>query len=88
MKHYFHNMSFTSPAGATAPERATVWRDVWIAAGSNLVTGLGTFLVMTTLVLAMQEEGRGGLTVSAVIMADALPMVVLEIGRASCRERV
>jgi MFS family permease len=54
-----------------------MWRDVWIAAGSNLVTGMGTFLVMVTLVLALQEEGHGGLAVSGVIMADALPMVIL-----------
>lgn len=77
MKHYFHNMSFTSPAGAPAPTAQTLWRDVWIAAGTNLVTGMGTFLVMTTLVLAMQEEGHGGLAVSGVIMAEALPVVVL-----------
>jgi MFS family permease len=99
MKHYFHNMSFTSrraaaraphPPAARAPHPAaakalhpaaatagTVWRDVWIAAGSNLVTGMGTFLAMTTLILAMQEEGHGGLAVSGVIMADALPVVVL-----------
>ena len=55
----------------------TQWRDVWIAAGTNLVTGLGTFLVLTTLILAMQEEGHGGLAVSGVIMAEALPIVLL-----------
>jgi MFS family permease len=77
VKHYFHNMSFTSPAGAPATTPRTLWRDVWIAAGSNLITGMGTFLVMTTLVLAMQEEGHGGLAVSGVIIAEALPVVVL-----------
>jgi MFS family permease len=77
MKHYFHNMSFTSSAGEPATTARTLWRDVWIAAGTNLVTGMGTFLVMTTLVLAMQEEGHGGLAVSGVIIAEALPVVVL-----------
>jgi MFS family permease len=76
MKRYFHNMSFTSPA-TPAPQPTTQWRDVWIAAASNAVTGMGTFLVMTTLILTLQEEGHGGLAVSGVIMAEALPVVVL-----------
>lgn len=76
VKHYFHNMSFTSPETAPAPA-PTVWRDVWIAAAANLVAGLGTFLVMTTLILTMQEEGHSGLAVSGVIIGEALPMVVL-----------
>lgn len=73
MKQYFHNMSFTSSETVAQ----TRWRDVWIAASTNLVTGLGTFLVMTTLILAMQEEGHGGLAVSGVIIGEALPVVVL-----------
>jgi MFS family permease len=76
MKRYFHNMSFTSPA-TPAPQPTTQWRDVWVAAASNAITGMGTFLVMTTLILTLQEEGHGGLAVSGVIMAEALPVVVL-----------
>ncbi len=55
----------------------TVWRDVWIAAMTGAVTGLGTFLVMTTLILTMQEEGQGGLAVSGLIIAESLPVVLL-----------
>ncbi|MCP2325849.1 MFS family permease [Hamadaea flava] len=60
-------MSFTS----------TRWRDVWIAAGSNAVTNMGSFLVLTTLMLTLQEEGQGGPAVAAVIIAEALPIVLL-----------
>ncbi|NUR72037.1 MAG: MFS transporter [Hamadaea sp.] len=60
-------MSFTS----------TRWRDVWIAAGSNAVTNMASFLVLTTLMLALQEEGRGGPAVAAVIIAESLPIVLL-----------
>ncbi|NUO61837.1 MAG: MFS transporter [Hamadaea sp.] len=60
-------MSFTS----------TRWRDVWIAAASNAVTNLGSFLVLTTLMLTLQEEGQGGPAVAAVIIAESLPIVLL-----------
>lgn len=66
-------MSFTSD-GTPATSR---WRDVWIAADSSAITGMGSFLVMTTLLLTLQEEGHGGLAVSALIIAESLPVVAL-----------
>jgi MFS family permease len=60
-------MSFTS----------TRWRDVWIAATSNAVTQMASFLVLTTLMLTLQEEGHGGPSVAAVIIAESLPVVLL-----------
>jgi len=67
MKLYFHNMSFTSSR----------WSDVWIAAGSAAVTNLGSFLVMTTLLLTLQDEGHSGPAISALIIAESLPVVLL-----------
>ena len=60
-------MSFTSSR----------WSDVWIAAGTAAVTNLGSFLVMTTLLLTLQDEGHSGPAISALIIAESLPVVVL-----------
>lgn len=56
---------------------STNWRDVWISSGAQLVAGTGTFLVMTTLLLAFQGDGEGGLAVAGLAIAAAVPMVVL-----------
>jgi predicted MFS family arabinose efflux permease len=60
-------MSFTSSR----------WSDVWIAATSTAITNLGSFLVMTTLLLTLQEEGHSGPAISALIIAESLPVVLL-----------
>src|SRR5258706_8408816 len=58
-------MSFTSP------------RDVYLAAGARGVSVVRDFLAATALVLALQERGAGGYAVAAVLIAAALPTVVL-----------
>jgi MFS family permease len=61
-------MSFTS---------GTRVRDLYVSASAQFFGALGTFLVMVTLVLALQRQGAGGLEVAALVLAEALPMVVL-----------
>lgn len=63
-------MSFTNG-------HATNWRDIWISSGAQLISGTGSFLVMTTLLLAFQDGGQGGFAVAGLAIAAALPMVVL-----------
>lgn len=53
------------------------WRDLAIASVAQFFGALGTFLVMVTLVLAMQQRGASGIEVAALIIGEALPMVVL-----------
>ncbi|MBB5870763.1 MFS family permease [Allocatelliglobosispora scoriae] len=65
-------MSFINGARPT-----TDWRDVWISSGAQLISGTGSFLVMTTLLLAFQDGGEGGFAVAGLAIAAALPMVVL-----------
>jgi MFS family permease len=64
-------MSFTSER-----ERSR-WSDVYIAAFAQFFGALATFLVMVTLVLAMQRRGASGIEVSILVIAEALPMVLL-----------
>lgn len=72
-------MSFTS--GSLDRSR---WSDVYIAAFAQFFGALGTFLVMVTLVLALQQRGASGIEVSILVICEALPMVMLGklIGRA------
>jgi MFS family permease len=56
---------------------ATRVRDLYISAFAQFFGALGTFLVMVTLVLALQRQGAGGLQVAALVLAEALPMVAL-----------
>jgi MFS family permease len=65
-------MSFTS----ALPVRAG-WRDVYLAVGARAVSLAGDFLAATTLVLYLQTNGYGGFAVAGVLLAAALPPVVL-----------
>src|SRR6185369_1739960 len=58
-------MSFTSP------------RDVYLSAAARGVSYLGDFLAATALVLALQARGAGAYAVAAVLIAAALPTVLL-----------
>jgi MFS family permease len=60
------------------------WSDVYIASVAQFFGALGTFLVLFTLVLALQQRGASGIEVAILVIAEALPMVVLGklIGRA------
>jgi MFS family permease len=61
-------MSFTSPSR---------WSDVYLAAAARSVSNCGDFLAATVLVLELQQRGAGSLAVAAVLIAAALPIVVL-----------
>jgi MFS family permease len=52
------------------------WSDVAISASTNLVGTSGSFLVMTALVLALQQRGATGIEVTALLLCEAVPMVV------------
>jgi MFS family permease len=62
-------MSFTS-----AESR---WSDVYLAAGARGISACGDFLAATALALALQSAGAGGLAVSGLLLAAALPLAVL-----------
>ena len=55
----------------------TRWRDVYLAAGARAVSTCGDFLAATALTLALQQAGAGGTTISAVMLAATVPLVVL-----------
>jgi MFS family permease len=69
MKEYFRSMSFTP--------RVAGWRDVYLASTARGVSYLGDFLAATALVLALQGRGAGGFAVAAVLVAAAVPPVLL-----------
>ena len=62
-------MSFTSD-----PSR---WSDVYLAAAARGVSACGDFLAATALALALQQAGAGGVAVSGLLLAAALPLAVL-----------
>src|SRR2546426_1008698 len=53
------------------------WTDVYLAAGARAISTCGDFLAATALVLALQERGAGSGAVAAVLVAAAIPPVVL-----------
>jgi MFS family permease len=53
------------------------WRDVYLAAGSRAVSTCGDFLAATSLALVLQQRGDGGVAVSGLLIAAALPVAVL-----------
>ncbi|MEU4333371.1 MFS transporter [Micromonospora lupini] len=53
------------------------WPDVWLASAARGTTICGDFLAATALALALQGAGAGGLAVSGLLLAAALPLVVL-----------
>src|ERR1044072_1281347 len=71
-------MSFTSPELVR-----TRWSDVYIASIAQFFGATGTFLVLVTLVLGLEGRGASGIEVSILVIAEALPMVVL--GKLICR---
>lgn len=61
-------MSFTSPSR---------WRDVYLAAAARGLSACGDFLAATALALHLQTAGAGGMAVSGLLLASALPLVLL-----------
>ncbi|MGX6601547.1 MFS transporter [Micromonosporaceae bacterium Da 78-11] len=53
------------------------WSDVYLVAGTRAVSVCGDFLAATTLALVLQQAGHGGLAVSALMLAAALPLALL-----------
>jgi MFS family permease len=53
------------------------WGDVYLAAGARGVSACGDFLAATALALALQQAGAGGMAVSGLLLAAALPLAVL-----------
>jgi len=62
-------MSFTSGQSR--------WGDVYVTAGSRALSMAGDALAATTLALALQDRGAGGLAVSGLWLAATLPLVAL-----------
>lgn len=52
------------------------WSDVYVAAGARAVSVCGDFLAATTLALVLQQAGHGGLAVSGLMVAAALPLAL------------
>ncbi|HEV7711288.1 MAG TPA: MFS transporter [Asanoa sp.] len=63
-------MSFASGA----PSR---WGDVYVTSGARALSMAGDALAATTLALALQDRGAGGLAISGLWIAATLPLVVL-----------
>jgi MFS family permease len=61
-------MSFTSPRWPA---------DVYLATGAKALSGCGDFLAATALVLTLQQRGYGGIAVAALLIAAAVPPVLL-----------
>ena len=64
-------MSFTSTP--TTPQ----WRDVYIAAAARAVSYCGDYLAATALALTLVARGDNGYGVAALLLAEALPLVLL-----------
>ncbi|BCJ43857.1 hypothetical protein GCM10010168_66600 [Actinoplanes ianthinogenes] len=62
-------MSFTSASSR--------WTDVYLVAGGRAISVCGDFLAATTLALVLQQAGHGGLAVSGLLLAAALPPALL-----------
>lgn len=58
---------------------ASLWRDVWILAAAQILSGLGAAVVVTLLILNAQDTGGSGagIAVAAVVIAAAVPTVLL-----------
>ncbi|WIM96764.1 MFS transporter [Actinoplanes oblitus] len=53
------------------------WTDVYLVAGGRAISVCGDFLAATTLALVLQQAGHGGLAVSGLLLAAALPPALL-----------
>ncbi|MFR9776059.1 MFS transporter [Micromonospora sp. MS34] len=59
---------------APGPSR---WPDVWLVTAARGISTCGDFLAATTLTLALQSAGAGGLAVSGLMLAATLPLALL-----------
>ncbi|GIJ47323.1 hypothetical protein Val02_42090 [Virgisporangium aliadipatigenens] len=68
-------MRFTSP-NDPAVEKSDDWRDVWLSTGARGISVAGDFLAANALLLALQDRGADGYTISALMLAAVVPMIV------------
>jgi MFS family permease len=53
------------------------WPDVYLATGARAVSTAGDLLAGVALALAFEERGAGGYSISALLLATTVPMIVL-----------
>jgi MFS family permease len=74
-------MSFTSVSARTADDRSGVdrsrWADVGLAVAARAISASGDFVAATALLLTLQARGAGGYAVAALLLAAAVPPVLL-----------
>ena len=72
-------MSFASVAGAPNATAAATprWSDLYIAALARAVSGCGDMLAATALALILVARGENGLAVAGILLAAAVPLVVV-----------
>ncbi|HKE67400.1 MAG TPA: hypothetical protein VKB59_22565, partial [Micromonosporaceae bacterium] len=72
-------MAFTSSAAdqSTAAASEPRWSDVYMSALAKAVSNCGDMLAATALALVLQTRGEGGLAVAGIMLAAALPLVVV-----------
>jgi MFS family permease len=71
-------MSFTSAPGRTTEDLdRSRWSDVRLAVAARAVSTCGDFLAATALLLTLQARGAGGYAVAALLLAAAVPPVLL-----------
>src|SRR5689334_4991552 len=69
-------MSFTSPADSAAATTPR-WSDLYVSVIARAISQSGDILAATALALILQSRGAGGLAVAGIMLAAALPLVVL-----------
>jgi len=72
-------MSFASVADAPSATAAATprWSDLYIAALARAVSGCGDMLAATALALILVARGENGLAVAGILLAAAVPLVVV-----------
>jgi MFS family permease len=70
-------MSFTSALSDRPELDRSRWSDVGLAVAARAVSACGDFLAATALLFTLQARGAGGYAVAALLLAAAVPPVVL-----------
>ncbi|HEX3488330.1 MAG TPA: MFS transporter [Streptosporangiaceae bacterium] len=75
-------MSFTNAkrarvGGSGRAGGGSGWTDVYLASGARAVSAAGDLLAVIALVLELQQRGMGGFAVAALLIAEAVPPVLL-----------
>jgi MFS family permease len=72
-------MAFTSSgsSGSAAVAVEPRWSDVYISALARAVSNCGDMLAAVALALVLQQRGEGGLAVAGILLAAAVPLVIL-----------